>query len=318
MKNIVGIIGYGKHVETKLLPALKELNLYPKIILSNNIDLNLNIKFLRNFKELNIYKEISHLIISNIPSRHAKLIKKISNLNLPILVEKPILVNAEDYISLKTELNSRLVTEAMMYRYGNGINFFNKIIKKHKNFIDEINLIFTLPLKFTDLENTFRSDPMNRFNVIYEMGCYLYDLMWHLKIFNFEIKIKKVDMFKNNVLRILSGQINTIKADQKLNVNFMIGFNHKYQNDIELILKNKAYKIYPFFWGRAGDINYKIKNNDKTKYFKKYQHNSYKKIIFDWIHDNKSETIKDLQSGKRMKFILSKLIETENKVIDYV
>ena len=29
------------------------------------------------------------------------------------------------------------------------------------------------------------------------------------------------------------------------------------------------------------------------------------------------EIIKDLQSGKRMKFILSKLIETENKV-DYV
>ena len=42
MKRIVGIIGYGKHVKTKLLPALQELNLYPKIILSNNIDLNLN------------------------------------------------------------------------------------------------------------------------------------------------------------------------------------------------------------------------------------------------------------------------------------
>ena len=318
MKHIVGIIGYGKHVETKLLPVLQELNVYPKVILSNNIDLNLNIKFLKNFTELNLYKEISHFIISNIPSKHAKLIKKISNLNLPILVEKPILVKKEDYISLKTELNSRFVTEAMMYRYGEGINFLNKIINKNKNNIDEINLMFTLPLKINDLENTFRSDPKNRFNVIYEIGCYLYDLMWHLKFYNFKIKINKVDMFENNVLKTLYGKISITKEDQKLNVNFLIGFNHRYQNDIELILKNKTYKIFPFFWGRAGDINCEIKIHDKTKYLKKYQDNSYKKMIFDWINDNKSEIIKDLQSGKRMKFILNKLIETENKVIDYV
>lgn len=316
MKRIVGIIGYGKHVKTKLLPALQELNLYPKIILSNNIDLNLNIKFLRNFSELNNYEEISHFIISNIPSKHAKLIKRISKLNLPLLVEKPIFVNEEDYMSLKTELSSRLVTEAMMYRYGDGINFLNKII--NKNSIDEINLIFTLPIKFDELKNTFRSHPKNRFNIIHEMGCYLYDLMWHLKFYNFEIKIKKVDLFKNHVLKTLSGKINIAKTDQRLNVNFMIGFNHQYQNDIELISKNKSYKIYPFFWGREGEINYKVKINNKIKYLKKYQHNSYKKIIFDWINDNKSEIIKDLQSGKRMKFILSKLIETENKVIDYV
>ena len=32
-----------------------------------------------NFSELNNYEEISHFIISNIPSKHAKLIKELVN-----------------------------------------------------------------------------------------------------------------------------------------------------------------------------------------------------------------------------------------------
>ena len=88
----------------------------------------------------------------------------------------------------------------------------------------------------------------------------------------------------------------------------------------EFINKNKSYCPMAFreiYVDNAGQYRLCCHATQRDD-LKKYQDNSYKKMIFDWINDNKSEIIKDLQSGKRMKFILNKLIETENKVIDYV
>ena len=95
MKEKIAIIGCGNHVQKKILPALKKLNISPKLIISKNNQLEYDYNLSSNINDIN--SEFTHIIIVNVPSKHYEIINKVKNLKIPILVEKPIFIDVKHF-----------------------------------------------------------------------------------------------------------------------------------------------------------------------------------------------------------------------------
>ena len=109
MKINLAIIGFGKHVQNKILPALDKLNLQPNLIISKNNIKTLGYNFSQNYEDLCL--GISHIIIVNIPSKHYEIINQIKNIQVPILVEKPLFTKINHFKNFSNILTKGLITE---------------------------------------------------------------------------------------------------------------------------------------------------------------------------------------------------------------
>ena len=96
MQNMPGIliVGYGKHVENKILPAIIELGIPILAIISQNPNVPKNIL---NYKNLLEYKNIknrpSHIFICSQPTKHLNLVRQSIDLSKNIMVEKPLIID---------------------------------------------------------------------------------------------------------------------------------------------------------------------------------------------------------------------------------
>ncbi len=74
------IIGYGHHVENKILPAIRILNIPLLGIISLNNNVPRNISHFKSLREIKNFLKPSHVFIATNPIRHLDLILG-SNIN---------------------------------------------------------------------------------------------------------------------------------------------------------------------------------------------------------------------------------------------
>ena len=163
------IVGFGNHVKNKLIPALLNLNIKINGIISNNN----NHKFPKiSFKELKKNTKFNYyIILSGVPSEHINLLKKISAKNHSnILVEKPIFVNLENFYENEILFTEGQIQEAMMYKFNLAFRYSRLILKINKNEISSINIKFKLPIRLSDLKNSFRYTDNIKNSIIYDGG----------------------------------------------------------------------------------------------------------------------------------------------------
>lgn len=315
MINGLIIIGLGQHTKNKIIPLLEELNVFVKgIVTSTNLKKYKNIKLYNSLDNLLKNEKISHCIISTTPSKQFFYIKKLLPLGVKLYVEKPAFVDKEDLLSLKIyfEKENNLLTEGLMYRFGNAYKYLcDNFIESNSNF-EEISIKFILPNKFRKTPS-FRDSLDKKNSIIYDIGPYVVDMIWVLQIFEFQIKRLKVEKFENTILKKITLLIYPKnKPLQKLNITF--GYDEIYQNKIQLKSYNDKTEINPFFWGRSGIVN--IKNTKSLKITRKSlkAQNASKELMSSWIFNKKNIEIKDIQNLERYKFSTSILNKLEKLV----
>ena len=138
MINGLIIIGLGQHTKNKIIPMLEELNVFVKgIVTSTNLKKYKNINLYNSLDNLLKNEKISHCIISTTPSKQFFYIKKLLPLGVKLYVEKPAFVDKEDLLSLKIyfEKENNLLTEGLMYRFGNAYKYLrDNFIESNFNF----------------------------------------------------------------------------------------------------------------------------------------------------------------------------------------
>ena len=82
------IIGYGKHVENKILPAIQTLDIPIIGVVSSNKNVPKKITHYKSLKEINNIIRPSHVFIATNPSKHLNLIKEATRISKNLLVEK--------------------------------------------------------------------------------------------------------------------------------------------------------------------------------------------------------------------------------------
>ena len=304
MDNNVVIIALGNHTQKKLIPALNNLKIPITAIVTNNNKKINGVNIVSNIESLKGSKN-SKFIISHKPNNHFEIIKKLLSKKTSILVEKPAFVSIKDlneFVNISKDLD---LTESMMYRFGEAFKNLESFYIDNMNFIKEINIKFMLPILYKDIKNNFR---VNANNIVYEIGCYLYDLIWSLGLMPINIEIEKTSFFNMGILKNIKGNIVVKSKNLNFNLNFMFGYGSKYENCVEIKSINKIFKIDPFFWGREGIINYSLKTEKNEKENNFLQKNLYEKIIYAWINGKELSIIKDLKSLERYNFIIVKKV----------
>ena len=300
------IVGYGKHVENKILPAIKELKIPLLGIVTLNKDVPKKITHYKNLKETYNKIQPSHIFIASDPKKNINLIKEASLISENLMVEKPIILNYQNLLDNDNLGNKNIIVkEAMMYKY----NFLNIFLKKRKKIMQdlkEIKVNYILPVENLKYDKSFRNKPGIENSMLFDVGCYIYDFIWSFEIPYEKLFVYEMKFFNDGKPKFLFLKSNDKNKKKKL--TFKFGYGKKYINQVEIISKyNISYKLSPFFYGRKSNVNIKITKGHK-KYEKLYfNENCFVKMISEWYLNKKTSTQDELSNFNRISFIQNSL-----------
>ena len=299
------IVGYGLHVENKILPAIRDLGFPILGIVSSNNNIPYSLRYFKDLNEVKALFKPSHIFIATNPVKHLSIIYEATQISKKILVEKPIAIQNPSVLNSKKIKNLRVeVKEGMMYRY----NFLNKYLEKRNNLFKDykkIEIKFILPVDSFNNKKSFRNLDNFRDSVIYDIGCYVYDFIWNFKLSNKDLNINEILNFKNGHAKFIS--LKSIKNNENLlNIEFVYGKN--YCNEINLISRyNINYSLKPFFYGRESQVEINLSKNDK-KFIKFYENkNSFVKMIAEWYLNKRTHIQNEFSNFDRISFIQNSL-----------
>lgn len=299
------IIGYGQHVESKILPAIQSLNIPIIGIVSSNKSVPKQIAHYKSLKQIINVLRPSHVFIATNPSKHLNLIKEATRVSKNLLVEKPITIQNPNLLqSKKFKTLNIIVKEAMMYKY----NYLNSFLEKKRKILEgfkNIEVEFILPLESFNKKISFRHSPNFENSMLFDVGCYVFDFIWTFKLFSYKLIIHKKYNFDDGQAQFvfLKSDNNEVKT-----LSFKFGYGKNYSNFVKFTSKyDITYELKPFFYGRSTQVNICIAKN-KKKYKKVYDNeNCFEKMIGEW-YENKKTTIQDqLSNFDRIAFIQNSL-----------
>ncbi len=301
------IVGYGSHVENKILPAIRSLDIPLIGIVSANKSVPKDITHYKSLKEIIKLLRPSHVFIATNPIKHFNLIKEATLVSKNLLVEKPITIQNPNFLLSKKFKNLNIIVkEAMMYKY----NYLNNFLDKKKKILEgfkNIEVEFVLPFKSLKEKISFRHSPDFENSMLFDIGCYVYDFIWTFKLFSYELFIHKKYSFDDGQAKFVFLKSN--KTEDKT-LSFKFGYGKNYSNVVKFTSKyDISYELKPFFYGRSSQINICIAKNNK-KYEKVYDNeNCFEKMISEW-YENKNTLIQDqLSNFNRIAFIHNSLYQ---------
>ena len=310
------IIGLGNHTKNKIIPSLKELSVPIKALITNTKLTHYDgIPIFNDISNIKDKNSITHFVISTTPAQQIKHIKLAALMNIKTFVEKPAFISKEDLETINFVSNSKFsLTEGMMYRFGAGYKYvFNKL-GKEKVGNHELSINFVLPNKDGILLNTFRSKVDVKNSIIYDIGSYVFDFLWTLKIFDFQMSNIQIELFPNRVLKRLKFILKPSNNDYFTNINVDMGYGNYYKNEIHFNSKDHQFEVSPFFWGRFGKVNIKETRANKKPSIKITNTNALSEMLLKWLNSNNNVTLLDLQNFDRYNFVISQLLILERKI----
>lgn len=249
-KIILGVIGNGNHFKKNIHPSIRKIkNIYLKKIYEKGKSKEF---FSNNF-------DIVYIACDT--GSHFKFILKCLKKNINVMCEKPLAINIKEkniLTKLATKKNLMLF-ECLMYRYHKVFDFLKKKIKQNK-----INYIYS-SFKIPSLDNlNFRYKKNN--------GGFFWDTaIYPLSLENFIINDKNNPYINSSVTKDgnLTLRGNIIIKSKKIERIYKWGENQKYENNIEIIMKNKTFFINKFFSKKKNEvIIFEIFDKFKVKKYK--------------------------------------------------
>ena len=264
------LIGKGRHATSKIIPAIKKNKIPIKYIIFKN---NFSIKKILD----KINKKNCYFYICTPPETHFKIIYKLLKNKCNIITEKPAFTNLKDFKIIKRIISKQknlFFFENMMYIYSKIFLKLNKIWKKNRKNIKVIKIIFLIPNFFS---LGFRKTNKNKNLILYDIGIYPISLINYLNI-----KVKKIFILQKKYKNKKLSKIKIRIIAEKTIIDFYIGENATYYNNLKLINNNKT--VISFDKIFSGIKSPKVlKNHNKSKIFK--DHDCFEKFFsFNHAH----------------------------------
>lgn len=258
------IVGIGNHAVKRIIPSLllSRGKLIATVSSKKNID-NFNVKNFSNLKLAlkNLNKDTVIYLCTPPAIRSNQIVFCLKN-SFSVISEKPMIYSLNQYqqfIALLKENKNLFLIENFMYLNSVTFKKFKKLYESSKKTISKININFKIP-HFP--ENTYRDNYNINENIIFDIGCYPISLLANLNI-----PIESLNFVKKNYSNKKKiFQFHTVYEDILININ--IGVGVKYQNNVNIIYKNKKLSFNYFFYGLKREkkvISY-LKNKNK-EYF---------------------------------------------------
>lgn len=249
-KTILGVIGNGNHFKKNIYPSIRKMkSIYIKKIykrggskefFSNNYDI---------------------VYIATDTGSHFKFILMCLKKNINVMCEKPLAINITEknkLIKLAKKKNL-LLFECLMYRYHKVFEFLKNKINKKK-----INYIYS----------SFKIPPLDNLNFRYikNNGGFFWDTaIYPLSLESFLINDKNKSSINSSIIknRDITLRGNIIIKSKKIDRIYKWGESQKYENNIEIITKDKSFFINKFFSKEKNEvINFEIFEKLKIKKYK--------------------------------------------------
>jgi len=262
------IIGFGKHAQNVLLPAIVNSGgVIDAIVCRSLRKVNLGgIKFFADLNDALRLFPYSHIVIATPPDTHFQIISTIPNSVGTIFVEKPLVTSIYEYEELyrsKSLLSNNLV-ELMMYKYTNLFKLSLKKINSIKKLggLKKLSLTFKIP---SFPSNTFRDKPNLKSSIIYDIGCYIFSFLFEIGFKN-KLDFKITEINQNPSTKIINdislSIVDNLSGIKNIEISFGIG--KFYENSIKLI-GSKYTRIYsPFFNGKALEKKIEVFDNSSN------------------------------------------------------
>tara|TARA_B110000858_G_scaffold51774_1_gene59976 strand:+ start:14842 stop:15777 length:936 start_codon:yes stop_codon:yes gene_type:complete len=242
------IVGFGKHAQSKIIPAVKKSNGKIVGVVSSKISIDNEYRLFSSLsKALLRVASDTIFILCTPPNLHYSQALEIINHEHNVFIEKPITINVvqlEEIIKV-SNVKKIFFVENFMHEYSQLYSNFINIWNLEKNNIKKIDIEFTLP-KLP--ENTFRHKNNNYPVNLYDIGSYAISLINNLS-----------NGTSYKIINILNkGQIDNekfmlISKVHLAEVNISFGINDSYKNFVTITkVDERQYKFEPFFFGREG------------------------------------------------------------------
>lgn len=273
-KNKYCIVGFGNHAQYKILPALEKINSSIVGIVSKKKIKTANYTFYPSLKvAINKVPYDTVFIICSPPSNHFEQVIQLGRKKFNVIVEKPIFIKSEELIKATYifKKSNNFLFESFMYKETKLYQEFKKLWRENKKDIKKINISFIIP---SFPKKTFRQKKLNYPLIIYDIGCYLFNLLNEMNI-GLESRNTKIMecTLRKNTYRV------KYKKDS-FTINLKFGEGGNYENYV-LLENNKGnyYKLSPFFYGRSGEKEIIINKKNKKKYLKRIiDYNAFEKF----------------------------------------
>ena len=306
------IIGFGNHIQKKIIPAIKNVGIIIDGIVSSNQDHSYPKFTIEDL--LNNNNKNHNIIISGIPTNHYNILQKIKDSKAHILIEKPAFTDLNILQKNKKLFKNKKINEAMMYKFGLAFRYSKFVYNMEAKNVNFLSFKFKLPINIIELKKTFRYTANLKNSIIYDIGYYILDLLWSFDVKVISVDVKSISWFSESILKSILVDLECYNKGKYHKVSFDIGYGEKYFNQIEIYFSNKIHTISPFFWGREGDINFSIIKDGKTLDRNKNVKNSYEKMIKYWYNMSKNNTLSELNNFYRYEYILLHLNQIEEQV----
>ncbi len=294
-KIILGVIGNGNHFKKNIYPSIRKIqNIYLKKIYERN-----------KSKEF-FSSKFDIVYIASDTGSHFKFILKCLKNNINVMCEKPLAININEK-NILTKLATKknlLLFECMMYKYHKVFNFLKKKIKQNK-----ISYIYS----------SFKIPPLDNLNFRYKKnnGGFFWDTaIYPLSLESFLINDKNNSYIKSSIINDgdLTLRGNIIIKSKKIQRIYKWGENQKYENNIEIIMKNKTFFINKFFSKKKNEViifevfeklkikKYKFKDDHFLNMFKhvikNYNSKKFKKNSIKEINNHFNLCYRTLKNSK--------------------
>ena len=270
-KVILGVIGNGNHFKKNIYPSIKKIK---KIFLKKIYEKGKSKEFFSNKYDI--------VYIACDTGSHFKFIFKCLKKNINVMCEKPLAISIKEknvLTKLATKKNLMLF-ECMMYKYHKVFDFLKRQIKLNK-----IHYIYS----------SFKIPSLDSLNFRYKKnnGGFFWDTaIYPLSLENFLIKNKNNLHINSSIIkkRGVSLRGNISLRSGKIFRIYKWGENQKYENNIEIITKNKTFFVNKFFskkknevivleiFEKTKNIKYKFKDDHFVNMFKHVIENFRKKV----------------------------------------
>jgi len=257
-KNHIGLIGCG-YWGSKYLQIIKEK--FPEIILycaerKKNILCGLkssfsDVYFWNEGEEMINSVRLDGLIIATEASNHYQLSKKALHLNIPILLEKPLFLNNEDFFDIYSK--KYLIYEGYTFLRDNAISTFKDIIQKDNSKISRICFKWYAPgIKRKDI------------NSLWDIGPHPLSILFYLLEDDFIPFEHELNKYSSSIsLKNSSGIVANIRID--------CDYNEKIRK-VEAFIDDKTKIIYDhesynrlYIEKENAKINIKYQKNDNLE-----------------------------------------------------
>lgn len=260
------VVGFGAHVEKRIIPALLKIHNVNQIyVLTNRThkSFDSNIIYLISLSEIkNQQLSFNLIFISNYPSKHLELFEKVKYFGNKFIIEKPITNNLDQILDtdFKSLFENKVVYESDAYLFHPLYEEVKKVLEQNE--ILKIESSFRIPELPQD---NYRYKKSLGGGSILDQGVYIFSLI--VNLFDKEIKLINYEIKKDSNYEVdTSGSISAITSNQ-IELFLSWGINKDYMNELRVYCKEKTY-YFPFIYSKPQYYNshyFEISNGDNKE-----------------------------------------------------